>query len=180
MVRSTADPASPPPDRPATLGALRESGWRPRTVKEELRANLVARLAEGAPIFPGIVGYEDSVIPAVENALLAGQDIVFLGERGQAKTRLARLLVGLLDEWLPVVRGGDLNDDPFAPVSAAGREIIAQTGDDTPIDWLPRDRRYAEKLATPDITIADLIGEVDPIRVARAATCPTSSRSITA
>jgi magnesium chelatase subunit I len=166
VVRSTADPASPLPDRPATLGELRETGWRSRTVKEELRANLVTRLAQGAPIFPGIVGYDDSVIPAVENAILAGQDIVFLGERGQAKTRLARLLVGLLDEWLPVVRGGELNDDPFAPVSAAGREIVAQTGDETPIDWLPRDRRYAEKLATPDITIADLIGEVDPIRVA--------------
>ena len=107
-----------------------------------------------------------SVIPAIENAILAGQDIVFLGERGQAKTRLARLLVDLLDEWLPVVRGGELNDDPFAPVSAAARAIVAEGGDDTPIDWLPRDRRYAEKLATPDITIADLIGEVDPIRVA--------------
>ena len=132
VVRSTTDPASPPPDRPATLGELRDTGWRPRTVKEELRANLVARLASGSPIFPGIVGYDDSVIPAIENALLAGQDIVFLGERGQAKTRLARLLVGLLDEWLPVVRGGELNDDPFAPVSAAAREIVAQTGDETP------------------------------------------------
>ena len=120
----------------------------------------------GTPIFPGIVGYDDTVIPAIENAILAGQDIVFLGERGQAKTRLARLLVDLLDEWLPVVRGGELNDDPFAPVSAAARAIVAEGGDETPIDWLPRDRRYAEKLATPDITIADLIGEVDPIRVA--------------
>jgi len=166
VVRSTTDPASPPPGRPATLGELRASGWRPRTVKEELRANLVARLTAGTPIFPGIVGYDDSVIPAIENAILAGQDIVFLGERGQAKTRLARLLVDLLDEWLPVVRGGELNDDPFAPVSAAARGIVAESGEDTPVDWLPRDRRYAEKLATPDITIADLIGEVDPIRVA--------------
>ncbi len=161
------DPSPPPPpDLPATIGALRESGWHSRTVKEELRANLVARLTAGAPIFPGIVGYEDSVLPAIENAILAGQDIVFLGERGQAKTRLARLLVDLLDDWLPVVRGGELNDDPLAPVSPAGRAIVAETGDETPIDWLPPDRRYAEKLATPDITIADLIGEVDPIRVA--------------
>jgi magnesium chelatase subunit I len=151
---------------PATIGELRASGWRPRTVKEELRANLVARLAAGEPAFPGIVGYEETVIPAIENAILAGQDIVFLGERGQAKTRLARLLVNLLDERLPIVRGGELNDDPFAPISAPARAVVAGGGDETPIDWLPRDRRYAEKLATPDITIADLIGEVDPIRVA--------------
>jgi magnesium chelatase subunit I len=135
-------------------------------VKEELRANLVARLGAGGPIFPGIVGYDETVVPAIENAILAGQDIVFLGERGQAKTRLARLLVGLLDDWLPVVRGGELNDDPFAPVSASARALVAEAGDATPIDWLPPERRYAEKLATPDITIADLIGEVDPIRVA--------------
>ena len=162
MVRSSQTPAG----RPATLAELRDSGWRPRTVKEELRANLVARLATGGEALPGIVGYEDSVIPAIENAILAGQDIVFLGERGQAKTRMARLLVNLLDEWLPVVRGGELNDDPFAPVSATARAIVAEAGDVTPIEWIPRDRRYAEKLATPDITIADLIGEVDPIRVA--------------
>jgi magnesium chelatase subunit I len=152
--------------RPATIGELREAGWQPRTVKEEMRANLAARLAAGEPSFPGIVGYDGTVIPAIENALLAGQDIVFLGERGQAKTRLARLLANLLDEWLPVVRGGELNDDPFAPISAAGRAVVAEAGDVTPIDWLPRDRRYAEKLATPDITIADLIGEIDPIRLA--------------
>ena len=155
-----------PSHLPATLAELRESGWRPRTVKEELRANLLARLAEGRPIFPGIVGYDETVLPAVENAILAGQDLVFLGERGQAKTRLARGLADLLDEWLPVVAGGELNDDPTAPVSAAARAVVAEHGDRTPLDWLPRDRRYAEKLATPDITIADLIGEVDPIRVA--------------
>ncbi len=114
----------------------------------------------------GIVGYDESVLPAIENAILAGQDLVLLGERGQAKTRLARLLVGLLDEAIPVVRGGELNDDPTAPISPSGRSIVEEHGDATPIDWLPRDRRYAEKLATPDITIADLIGEVDPIRVA--------------
>jgi magnesium chelatase subunit I len=149
-----------------TLAELRDGGWRPRTVKEELRANLLARLAAGTEVFPGVVGYEDSVVPAIENAILAGHDLVFLGERGQAKTRMARLLVGLLDPWLPIVRGGELNDDPFAPVSPAARAIVELEGDATPIDWLPRDRRYAEKLATPDITIADLIGEVDPIKVA--------------
>jgi magnesium chelatase subunit I len=159
-------PAEHRPPEPATLGELRASGWRSRSVKEELRANLLARLGEGGVVFPGVVGYAESVVPAVENAILAGQDLVFLGERGQAKTRMARLLVGLLDEWLPVVRGGELNDDPTAPISPAARAIVEERGDDTPIDWLPRDRRYAEKLATPDITIADLIGEVDPVRVA--------------
>jgi len=149
-----------------TLGELRASGWRSRTVKEELRSNLLARLGEGEAIFPGVVGFDDTVLPAVENAILAGQDLVFLGERGQAKTRMARLLIGLLDTALPVVRGGELNDDPYAPISPAARAVVAEKGDDTPIDWLPRDRRYAEKLATPDITIADLIGEVDPVRVA--------------
>jgi magnesium chelatase subunit I len=153
-------------DRPTTLGELRASGWRSRTVKEELRSNLLARLGEGEAIFPGVVGFDDTVVPAVENAILAGQDLVFLGERGQAKTRMARLLIGLLDEALPVVRGGELNDDPYAPISPAARALVDERGDGTLIDWLPRDRRYAEKLATPDITIADLIGEVDPVRVA--------------
>jgi magnesium chelatase subunit I len=161
-------PASPaePGRRPETLGDLRASGWVGRTVKEELRANLLARLAANRPIVNGIVGYDDSVLPAIENAIVAGQDLVLLGERGQAKTRLARLLVGLLDDAIPIVRGGELNDNPFAPISPSGRSIVEEQGDATPIDWLPRDRRYAEKLATPDITIADLIGEVDPIRVA--------------
>jgi len=150
----------------ATIAELRSSGWRSRTVKEELRANLLERVASGAEILPTVIGYDETVLPAIENAILAGHDLVFLGERGQAKTRMARLLVGLLDEWLPVVRGGELNDDPYAPVSPAARAIVERDGEDTPIDWLPRDRRYAEKLATPDITIADLIGEVDPIKVA--------------
>ena len=160
---------NPPPDpaaRPQTIGALRAAGWTSRTVKEELRANLLERLAAGRPIVSGIVGYDETVLPAIENAIVAGQDLVLLGERGQAKTRLARLLVGLLDDAIPVVRGGELNDDPFAPISPTGVAIVAEHGDEAPIDWLPRDRRYAEKLATPDITIADLIGEVDPIRVA--------------
>jgi magnesium chelatase subunit I len=149
-----------------TIAELRASGWRSRTVKDELRANLIARLADGRDVLPGIVGYDDTVIPAIENAILAGHDLVFLGERGQAKTRMARLLIGLLDEWLPILRGGELNDDPFEPVSPAGRAIVGREGEDAAIDWLPRDRRYAEKLATPDITIADLIGEVDPIKIA--------------
>jgi magnesium chelatase subunit I len=159
-------PSTDPLNRPATLGELRGSGWTSRTVKEELRANLLARLAADRPIVSGIVGYDETVLPAIENAIVAGQDLVLLGERGQAKTRLARLLVGLLDEAIPVVRGGELNDDPYAPISPSGRAIVHEHGDATPVDWLPRDRRYSEKLATPDITIADLIGEVDPIRVA--------------
>jgi magnesium chelatase subunit I len=155
-----------PNARPSTLGELRASGWQQRSVKQEMRANLLARLASEEPLFPGIIGYDDSVIPAVENAVLAGQDICFLGERGQAKTRLARLLIGLLDEAIPVVEGGELNDDPFAPLSPTAQAAVAAKGDLTPIDWLPRDRRYSEKLATPDITIADLVGEIDPIKVA--------------
>jgi magnesium chelatase subunit I len=156
----------PSATRPATIAELRASGWESRTVKAELRANLLARLASGGEVLPTVIGFEDSVLPALENAILAGHDLVFLGERGQAKTRMARLLVGLLDEWLPVIRGGELNDDPYAPISPAARVIVERDGDDAAIDWLPRDRRYAEKLATPDITIADLIGEVDPIKVA--------------
>src|SRR5256885_7796029 len=139
-------------NRPASIGELRASGWRSRTVKAELRSNLLARLGEGEAIFPGVVGFENTVLPAVENAILAGQDLVFLGERGQAKTRMARLLIGLLDEALPVVRGGELNDDPYAPISPAARALVAAKGDDTPVDWLPRDRPYAEKLATPGNT----------------------------
>src|SRR5918992_3172616 len=141
--------------RASTLGELRAAGWRSRNVKEEMRANLVGRLGEGGELFPGVIGFEESVVPAVENAILAGQDLVFLGERGQAKTRMARGLVALLDEWLPAVEGGELNDDPFAPVSAPARERVEAEGDATPVAWLHRDRRYGEKLATPDITIAD-------------------------
>jgi magnesium chelatase subunit I len=154
------------PRRPTTLGELKAAGWRSRTVKEELRSNLLTRLGESRAIFPGVVGFDETVLPAVENAILAGQDLVFLGERGQAKTRMARLLVGLLDNEIPVVHGGELNDDPLAPISPIARALVEERADATPIDWLPRDRRYAEKLATPDITIADLIGEVDPVRVA--------------
>jgi magnesium chelatase subunit I len=159
-------PDEMPEPRPATLGELRAAGYRRRSVKQEMRVNLLARLASEEPVFPGIIGYDETVIPALENAILAGQDICLLGERGQAKSRLARLLVGLLDEVVPVVAGAELHDDPMAPISPTARALVAEMGDATPIDWLPRDRRYGEKLATPDITIADLIGEVDPIRVA--------------
>jgi magnesium chelatase subunit I len=150
----------------ATRGELRTAGYRSRSVKEEMRENLVARLRAGQPLLPGILGYEATVLPQVENAILAGQDIILLGERGQAKSRIARSLVILLDEWLPAVAGSELHDDPFAPVSRAARDLVAERGDETPIEWIHRDDRYGEKLSTPDITISDLIGEVDPVRVA--------------
>jgi magnesium chelatase subunit I len=149
-----------------TIGELRKSGYAPRSVKQELRDNLIARLRRGESFLPGIVGYDDTVVPQIENAILSGQDIVFLGERGQAKTRIARLLVGLLDEVVPVMAGCEINDDPLAPICQACRGRLADAGDAAEVTWLPRDRRYGEKLATPDITIADLIGEVDPIKVA--------------
>src|SRR6266513_2786620 len=150
-----------------TVADLRGSGWQRKSVKQELRDNLIARLVRGERFLPGIVGYDETVVPQIENAILSGQDLVFLGERGQAKTRIARLLVGLLDETVPVIAGCEVNDDPLAPICPACRMRLADGGgDDTEVAWLPRDRRYAEKLATPDITIADLIGEVDPIKVA--------------
>ncbi|MGE3909914.1 MAG: magnesium chelatase [Chloroflexota bacterium] len=152
--------------RPTNVGELKASGYRPRSVKEEMRANLIKKIAEGGEIFPGIVGYEETVIPQIENAVLSGQDIIFLGERGQAKTRMARALISLLDEEVPILSASEVNDDPLAPISAAGRAAIEELGDGALIEWLPRDRRYGEKLATPDITVADLIGEVDPIKVA--------------
>jgi magnesium chelatase subunit I len=152
--------------RADTVGRLRESGYQPRSVKQEIRDNLIARLRSGTALFPGIVGYEESVVPQIENAVLSGQDIVFLGERGQAKTRMARLLVGLLDEAVPALAGCEINDEPLAPICQACRARMAEVGDAAAVTWLPRDRRYGEKLATPDITIADLIGEVDPIKVA--------------
>jgi magnesium chelatase subunit I len=149
-----------------TVGELRGSGWQRKSVKQELRDNLVARLRRSGPLLPGIVGYDETVIPQIENALLSGQDMIFLGERGQAKTRIARLLVGLLDEAVPALAGCEINDDPLAPICQACRARVAERGDAAEITWIPRDRRYGEKLATPDITIADLIGEVDPIKVA--------------
>ena len=152
--------------KPSTIRELRDSGYAPRTVKQELRDNLIARIRRGEGLFTGIVGYEQTVVPQIENAVLSGQDIVFLGERGQAKTRMARLLVGLLDEEMPALAGCEISDEPFAPICSACRQRVAEQGDRAPIAWIPRDRRYGEKLATPDITIADLIGEVDPIKVA--------------
>src|SRR5687768_663204 len=152
--------------RPATLGQLRESGWQSVPVKEEVRRNAARRIGEGAPLVSGVVGYEDTVLPQLENALLAGHDIIFLGERGQAKTRMIRSLTNLLDEWLPIVAGSEINDDPYNPVSKHARDLIADKGDDTPVEWVHRSLRFGEKLATPDTSIADLIGEVDPIKVA--------------
>lgn len=152
--------------RPRTIGELRESGYKVLSVKEELRKNLIQKIRRGEELFPGIIGYEDTVIPQVENAILSGQDIIFLGERGQAKTRMARGLVNLLDEVIPVIEGCEINDSPFEPICRACRDKVDEFGDEVAVAWLPRDKRYGEKLATPDITISDLIGEVDPVRVA--------------
>jgi magnesium chelatase subunit I len=155
-------------DRPAntTLGELRAAGYRSRTVKEELRANLLARIRDGQPFLPGILGYEETVLPQLENAILAGQDVILLGERGQAKSRIARSLIGLLDPWVPYVADTELHDDPLHPVSPLARTIVAEEGDGAPIGWWAAADRYSEKLSTPDISIADLIGEVDPVKVA--------------
>ena len=152
--------------RPSTLGDLRASGWQSRPVKDEVRANAVRALADDRPLVDGVIGYDDTVLPQLANALLAGHDIIFLGERGQAKTRIIRSLVCLLDEWMPIVAGSEINDDPYHPVSSHARHLVAERGDETPIEWVHRDRRFGEKLATPDTSIADLIGEVDPIKVA--------------
>jgi magnesium chelatase subunit I len=151
---------------PVTLGALRSSGWQSIPVKEELRRNAVARISAGEQLFEGVLGYEDTVMPQLENALLAGHDVIFLGERGQAKTRMIRSLTGLLDEWMPIIEGSEINDDPYNPVSRHARELVEKMGDNAPISWVNREDRYGEKLATPDTSIADLIGEVDPIKVA--------------
>jgi magnesium chelatase subunit I len=152
--------------RPGTIGELRAAGWQSRPVKEEIRANAVALIANGEPLFADVLGYEQTVLPQLENALLAGHDVIFLGERGQAKTRMIRSLPNLLDEWMPIVAGSEINDDPYAPVSRYARELVAEHADETPVAWVHRDDRFGEKLATPDTSIADLIGEVDPIKVA--------------
>jgi len=149
--------------RPATIGQLRDSGWQSVSVKEEVRRNTAARLTEGRPLLPGLLGYDDTVLPQLQNALLAGHDVILLVE---AKTRVIRSLTSLLDEWVPVVAGSEVNDDPYHPISRYARDLIAEKGDETPVEWLGRDQRYGEKLATPDTSVADLIGEVDPIRVA--------------
>jgi len=150
----------------STLAQLRASGWTSRSVKDEIRENTVRAIRACQSLVTGILGYDDTVLPQVQNALLAGHDIVFLGERGQGKTRIIRSLTALLDEWMPVVAGSEINDDPYHPVSRYARDLVAERGDDTPITWVHRDDRYGEKLATPDTSIADLIGEVDPIKVA--------------
>jgi magnesium chelatase subunit I len=157
---------------PTTLGELKQTEWasparRRRTVKDEMRENLICLLENGTALFPGIVGYEDTVIPQLVNALLARHNFILLGLRGQAKSRILRQLVTLLDEEIPILAGSEVNDDPFQPISKYGRELIAEQGDGTPVAWLPRDARFIEKLATPDVTIADIIGDVDPIKAAR-------------
>ncbi len=171
---SYADPSStsgagaqrPPADLPRTLGELRASGWESVPVADEMRRNAAAHIASGESFVPGVLGFEDTVVPQLENAILAGHDIILLGERGQAKTRVIRSMVGLLDEWLPVVAGSEINDDPYGPISRGAKNLVEEKGEDTPIDWVHRSQRYGEKLATPDTSIADLIGEVDPIKIA--------------
>lgn len=149
-----------------TLGELKKSGYQARSVKEELRANLVERLKKREHLFEGIIGFDDTVLPDIQRAVLSRHNILLLGLRGQAKTRIARLLVQLLDEYVPVVAGSELNDDPLRPISRYAKDLIAEHGDDTPVSWLHRDERYVEKLATPDVSVADLIGDVDPIKAA--------------
>ena len=155
-----------PADLPTTLKGLRESGYESRSVREEIRRNLESRLAAGIPLTSSVLGYEDTVLPQLETALLAGHDIIPLGERGHAKTRIIRSLVELLDEWLPIIEGSDVRDDPYAPISAFGIDLLAAKGEKTPVAWVHRSQRFAEKLASPDTSMADLIGEIDPIKVA--------------
>ncbi len=165
---SSLDPSvhrTPPPDI-TTLGRLRHAGWESIPVAEEIRRNASARIAAGQPLVSGVLGFDDTVLPQLENAVLARHDVILLGERGQAKTRIIRSLVSLLDEWIPVVAHSEINDDPFHPISRFAKDLLTEAGDDLPISWVHRSERYGEKLATPDTSIADLIGEVDPIRVA--------------
>jgi magnesium chelatase subunit I len=149
-----------------TLGELKKAGYKPKSIKDELRDNLISKLRKKEPVFSGIWGYEETVIPDLERAILAGHDVNLLGLRGQAKTRLARMMVNLLDEYVPVIEGSELNDDPQQPLSRYGKDKVAELGDDTPVSWLYREDRYTEKLATPDVSVADLIGDVDPIKAA--------------
>jgi magnesium chelatase subunit I len=149
-----------------TLGDLKKSTYKPRTIKQEIRENLREKLSKGEKMFSDIVGYDETVIPDVQRALLSRHNILLLGLRGQAKTRMARLLVSLLDEFIPVIKGNELNDDPMHPITYSGQQMVAEMGDSTPIEWLHRDSRYIEKLATPDVSVADLIGDVDPIKAA--------------
>src|SRR5947207_10906384 len=150
--------------RAATVGQLKETGYKPSSVKDELRRNVIRKLRAGEELFPGIVGYRESVIPQIVNGILSKHDLLFLGLRGQAKTRILRLLPTLLDEWIPVLAGVEINDDPILPMTKTGKRIIAEQGGDAQIEWVHRDDRYQEKLATPDVTIADLIGEIDLVK----------------
>ena len=151
-----------------TLGDLRRSGYRSKPVKQEVRDNLVRKLRAGEPLFPGIIGYDETVVPQLVNAILSRHNFILLGLRGQAKSRILRALVDLLDEQIPVVPGCEIHDDPLAPLCAACRARIAAEGDNLPIVWLPREARFVEKLATPDVTIADMVGDIDPIKAAQA------------
>ncbi|MBV9870839.1 MAG: sigma 54-interacting transcriptional regulator [Frankiaceae bacterium] len=160
-------PAAPPAGSPSTLKELRDSGHVQKTIKSELRDNLLARMRSGEDRFPGIIGFDDTVLPQMERAILAGHDVVLLGERGQGKTRLIRTLVQLLDEWTPTVAGCEINDHPYDPVCTRCRLLVEEQGDSAPVAWKHRDDRYAEKLATPDVSVGDLIGDVDPIKVAQ-------------
>ena len=155
---------------PATIGQLRAADYEPRTVKAEIRGNLVGKLRSSENPFPGIVGFDETVLPDVQRALLAGHDLVLLGERGQGKTRLMRTLVGLLDEWSPFISGCEIHDDPVAPICVRCRTLVATEGDDVPIEWRHREDRYTEKLATPDTSVGDLVGDVDPTKVAEGRT----------
>ena len=152
--------------QPKTIGELRASGYQVLPVREEMRNNLIAKIKAEEMVFPGIIGFDQTVIPQLENAILAGQDVILLGERGQAKSRIIRGLTALLDEFIPKIAGCEINDNPYSPVCRVCRDKVAERGDDTEIEWLQREERYSEKLATPDISIADLIGEIDPIKVA--------------
>src|ERR1700734_1808570 len=162
--------ASAPHGGPATLGGLKTSGHLYRTVKQEIRENLLARMRAGQERFPGIVGFDQTVLPHVERALLAGHDVILLGERGQGKTRLIRTLTGLLDEWSPVITGCEINDHPYAPACARCRRLAAELGDQLPVSWRHRSERYGEKLATPDTSVGDLIGDIDPVKLAEGRT----------
>jgi len=153
-------------NQPKTLGALKASGYQSRSIKEELRENLIKKISNKEKVFNGIIGFDDTVIPDLERAILSRHNVLLLGLRGQAKTRLARLMVQLLDEYMPIVAGSELNDDPLNPISRVARDLVAKHGDDTPVAWVHRDERYVEKLATPDVSIADLVGDVDPIKAA--------------
>src|SRR5277367_2915295 len=157
---------APPADLAGSIADLRASGWESVAVAEEMRRNTAKLIAAGETLVPGVLGFEDTVLPQLENAVLAGHDVILLGERGQAKTRIIRSMVGLLDEWLPIVAHSEINDDPFHPISRFAKDLLAEAGDDLPVGWVHRSDRYGEKLATPDTSIADLIGEVDPIKVA--------------